>query len=411
MPWSRCATFVQRQFARDGLQVSLAPEVELAALLNEWLPSNEAHLAATAAHVAKQWVTLQDSPELSRHLFEPLVLAWLGRLDPDFDLAALLLPVLHPSSRPLNLRLVSDPQGVIELPGIGELLCNTPGQKLLLHTLAGSTAHLAAPNGSVTERDVQVRPLPIIPGTRALLARCVHPLLTTFYDSTSAVVISNPGAYVSRLEAAFQLIHRALPNTYPHLQRLLRRVTLHEANTANSFASPGALGMISLETPDDVTEVGFAEDIVHQGGHVLCTIMTLRLSNFFAGDPMTPGHQATGIALDTRSIYEVFHGLFTGGLMIAGLGRLLSTDSLSQHQMHETLGRLALISARSAPDLFALSRADLLTDAGLRVMLFVRDALAAAVDRHGYALAHLDLSGQPYAFSYQEFLSRNPITC
>ena len=94
--------------------------------------------------------------------------------------------------------------------------------------------------------------------------------------------------------------------------------------------------------------------------------------------------------------------------MILMLHRLLNVDGLSLRQANEALGRLALIATRSVADLASLSQPGLFTDAGLRVLASCRNALSEAVSARRGELMGLNLSDQPYAFSYSAFALRNP---
>jgi hypothetical protein len=188
-------------------------------------------------------------------------------------------------------------------------------------------------------------------------------------------------------------------------------VTIHQGGTVNSFATPAAHGAVFLAATADDGEVGLAEDLVHQGGHVLFTAITADPSVFFKVPPDTPVSAITGASADseTRNLNEALHGFFTEAAMILFLHRLLDLEGLTARQAHEALGRLAYISSRTTGDLAELSRPGLFTEHGLGILQLCRSALAETIECRRAQLVSLDLSDQPYAFSYGIFTARNPL--
>ena len=388
-------------------------EAELATILDKWLPTNEKYLGASARRLAEQWVSFSKTTDTDSDSFmEPLVVAWLTDPTPRIALGALLPEASTREPGSVHMRVCADAGGVVELPGRGQFAGNGDEEEVLVRWLDRDRV-LVQRSGQRTDTEVALQSRPVIPGTRSVLAQGAHPLLRRFYglgESGSSVVetVAPSRAHAEHVVEAYSLIARAVPVFHRYLANAVRRVTVHRAGTLNSFATPAAHGAIFLAAQDDEIDVGFAEDIVHQGGHVLCTTLTVDRGVFFATDPSVPFSSVTGAPSDPRSLYDVFHGLFTGAAMILLLDRLLNLDELSARQRSEAIGRLALIATRSASDLANLCQPDFFTDEGMYLLAFCRNALAEAATSRRLELRGIDLSNQPYAFSYTAFASQNP---
>ncbi|WP_160093673.1 hypothetical protein [Rhodococcus sp. T7] len=309
------------------------------------------------------------------------------------------------------MSVIVDDDGVVELPGLGQFDGNLADEVLNLRRLGHNRVLIRGDKG---ETEAALRPIPMVPGTRAVLAGSAHPLLKRFYCANageSAIVetLIETRRHSRSIIEAFSLLARTVPLLHAHLADAVRRVTVHRAGHVHSFATPAAHGAVFLAAAEDDTDIGFVEDLVHQGGHVLCTAMTVDREVFFTVPAETPLADITGIVDETRSLYEAFHGVFTEAAMILTLNRLLDLDGLTPRQAHESRGRLGLIGSRAVADLANVCRPGLFTDEGLRILKYCRLALIETIDRRREELAALDLTGQPYAFSYAAFVARNPL--
>lgn len=361
------------------------------------------------ARGARRWFEQQLGARLvtaddSLAALEPLAVARLSDPHGRGDLAATVLPMLDPSDRPAVVIAPADDDGVVELPGIGHIRGNRPHVDVEIAWGGEDHVDVRRPEG---REHMRLTPIETVPGTRAVVAPTIHPFFRRFFavDTAACPLLA------TRVTTAFQLIAQATPTLHTHLADAVRRVSVHRAGHVPSFATPRAHGAVFLAVTDDQGDVGLAEDLVHQGGHVLCTAMTVDRDLFFAREPSTPLGSITGSTIEPRTLYEAFHGVFTEAAMVLFLTRVLDEDILDGQQQHEALGRLALIASRTGRDLADLSIGGLFTDEGTRVLHLCRAALADALERRRHELRTLDLRDQPYAFSYTAFAARNPLSC
>jgi hypothetical protein len=210
------------------------------------------------------------------------------------------------------------------------------------------------------------------------------------------------------LATAYRLLDAHAPRLAKALDAVTRRIALHEAGSVNSFATTSAHGMAFLATDRDDDEIFFLEDLAHQGGHILFGAMTFHHRNFLLVNRDTPLRAFTKRSAEARTIYETFHGVFTEALMSYVLDLCIEAD-LSPSQRHETSGRLALTLVRAHHDVTALDHSGIFTAEGAKVLELCRRVLVEIRRRRRAQLSGLDLTNQPYSFSYRSFLALNPV--
>lgn len=221
-----------------------------------------------------------------------------------------------------------------------------------------------------------------------------------------------PAATVRRhqthLLRALQLLRRHCPRIAQRLQHSTRYVYLYQAALPNSFASLSAHGAVFFNVPDGADEVYFLEDMAHQCAHVAFNAMTHDKARYFQVSP----YLALGRLLDDdaeqRTLYTVFHALYTYVLIADALMAALDAEALDERQLHEARGRLAYTLLKFRIDLQHMSRPEIYTPKGR----LLHRRFAAHCDRQtcqaNKSVQGLDLSNQPYNFSYAHFVELNP---
>lgn len=206
---------------------------------------------------------------------------------------------------------------------------------------------------------------------------------------------------------AWHLISRHCKRLAKRLQDSTRHVYLFHACQPHSFASLSAHGAMFLNVPNEADEVFFLEDMAHQGAHVAFNAMTHDKARYFRVKPHLPMSELLGDAAETRSVYSVFHALYTYVLIADVLGAVLEAGVLDGRQTHELRGRLAYNLLKFRIDLQNLNQPSIFTAKG---QLLYRRFMAHCLHhsrRHEHVVRGLDLSNQPYNFSYAHFVQSN----
>jgi hypothetical protein len=340
---------------------------------------------------------------------EPLLFAYFSNPTPPMALDQILFGYLPPTSWPFEITVRTDAQGAVELPRMGRLRTHVAdGQLQLRRTSDGS---LLLSRDGVTIGHV-VEPVRNIPGTAIELCEPDHPLLARLFvddqgHPASVERVSNEAERIDQLGRAWSLLARHAPDYHEQMLMVTRRVCVYRGAQPFSFAAMAAHGIAFLNTPAEADEAFFIEDLVHQCGHMVFSALTLHDNHLLAVAPDLPLREITGHPLETRSVFEALHGVFTETRMNECLDACCDAPHWSAAQRHELLGRFALILTRFGVDLKNLARDGLFEQQGRELIAWSAGVYSRVAQKRYSLLASLDISNQPYAFSLERFLERN----
>ena len=219
------------------------------------------------------------------------------------------------------------------------------------------------------------------------------------------------------LERAFRLLDQVQPRLSQAIRATTRLVVSFAGEEPNSFATRSAHGAVFLNwRPGDGLPFAI-EELAHQGGHVLLTTILFGVeearfvvppNSVMSGDLANPTPNPTADTED-RTVLVVLHAVFTEALMVMALWASLAAPDLTPLERHEVRGRLAYILYRFRDDLVDLLSAAVLSELGRELVDSCRAVFEGAVEHWLVSELPLDLTGQPYAFCRQRFLSANPL--
>jgi hypothetical protein len=211
-----------------------------------------------------------------------------------------------------------------------------------------------------------------------------------------------------QVRSAQHWLRRYCPRIAHRLQACTRQIYLFRATLPHSFAPMSAHGTVFLNVPEEADEVFFLEDMVRQCAHVAFHAMTHDKQRYLSADPHRSLGDLLKDAADQRSLYSVFHALYTYVVIAEVLSAMLKSGELDERQSHEARGRLAYNLLKFRIDLQRMRKPGFYTAKGL--LLYKR--FAACCARHTLRDARLveglDLSNQPCHFSYAHFVQCNP---
>jgi hypothetical protein len=348
-----------------------------------------------------------DAPDA--FFLEPMLFAYFSASEPRMGLPQVVMGHLPEDVRPEALPVRSNDAGCVYLPEIGYYHTDAPGRELTLR-YDPDPLRSALFDGP---RQVASRFEPIHRLGDTGIELCLHSnplldgILTNGTPATGPVPLeARPERYAGALERALATIAEASPEFYRELSRTVRQIVLFRSTELNSCAGVSAHGVAFLNLALGDTEAFFADDLTHQGGHVVFNAFTAQRRDFLRIDPETPIGDLTG-GPERRSVYTVFHGVYTEIMMIETLRAVDELGLLGGELAHEVLGRLACIFQKSRIDRKNLDREGLFTDLGQ--MIF--DHFKEATDSVSHARPDLglyDMRGQPYNFDLGLFTRRNP---
>lgn len=224
-----------------------------------------------------------------------------------------------------------------------------------------------------------------IPGTSVELVESADPIVEGFLrtnaePATALRMVVPTATQVADLATAFELVRLVTPSLHRMLVESVRTVVLYQHPSAESFAALSLHGAVLLNLPsEDPGVCYFANELAHQGGHVIFSEATLDRAAFLAVDPDLSIAEAVG-GTDGRDVYGFFHGIFTECMETLVCSRVAETarDHALDFRAH-----LDAVMPRFERDLaIADEHPQIFTDAGAElVQEFRRVYQAAAAER------------------------------
>lgn len=260
-----------------------------------------------------------------------------------------------------------------------------------------------------------------------------HPLLIEhFYAADGQLVdveiseITNK--HIGHLTLAFDLIRDYSPDFYKLLKMCVRKVLIFKSEPheflnsevvdRNSFATLSVHGCAFFNAfREEYNEVFFIEDIAHQCGHVIFNTYLASKPDIFKIESTTNIASPLEVELynEERSLYVVTHAMYTYDSIFTCFSNCLENNVFEGDKFHEILGRLAFSCYKFTQDYKLLSQLDaegnslFFKDEGKSLLIQFLGTYNAVIERWGHKLNDLNLSDQPYNFSYRIFTENNPI--
>jgi len=310
--------------------------------------------------------------------------------------------------KPESLQVWADANGIVYLPAIGCLHTPVRGRMLLLKWHEGQ-AELEEGGSTVP---FELRPLETIPGTSLLLYPHDHPLFQKLFrrlPEGDPVAFEEPAERLKgALAKGFRIIKKVNPKHFEELNRECVQAVILENENINSMASLHIHGGVLFSTRAENDEIFFAEDIIHQGGHVNFNAVTVEPTRIFTIPGGTQICVFTTADHDKRSISTALHGNFTLARMCQFFDECLSMNLFSGRQEHELIGRFALAWDRFKYGLEIIDDKRLYTEDGFRIHQLLMDVYQDIFPRRQRLLEKQDLSNPPYVFRYALFREINP---
>jgi hypothetical protein len=234
--------------------------------------------------------------------------------------------------------------------------------------------------------------------------------------------------HLEHVTLAFDHIRDYSYEFYVMLKICLRNIMIFKSNAyefmntevvdRNSFATLSVHGCAFFNAfQDEYNEVFFIEDIAHQGGHVIFNTYLAAKPDIFKIDQHVniASQEEVEFYEEERSLFVVMHAMFTYDSIITCLSNCIENKVFEGHKLHELLGRLAFNCYKFDQDFELLSQLDnegnsiFFKDEGKLLLTQFLETYKSILLKHRKLIQPLNLSNQPYNFSYKIFLKNNPI--
>lgn len=357
--------------------------------------------------VAKELFDRLDD-ENNAVFLNPMLFAFLNFEEGEISLDQILYGSIAPEKRPACIEVLSNTKGEIYLPALGCL-------KLAVHQ--EQKCQLLTKNGriEVCSREklipITLKTNPIIPHTNIEVQCIPNPftnnLIGNYIPGLEAFCADQDN--LEALNKAVSILREYYPEFYNLFCLVTRWIMPFSNSASNSFASLAMHGVCFINTHNGDGVVFLIEDIVHQCGHIIFSALTYKPQEYFSIDPETPVRRFTNDTKDDRTLYVLFHGVFTEGLMCEAFDICLKNKLFKGQEEHEVKGRFSFILLRFLLDMEILNKNNHFSKAGQRIYDELYKNMLDKYKRYAFLLTTYNLANQTYNFDYSKFALKNEL--
>lgn len=346
-----------------------------------------------------------------RIFLEPLLFAYFNSPSPLVSLEQILFGYIENDRKP-GVEAYADENGIVNVPGIGDLRTTYPNERLRLSWDDVIRACvLEFHDGRV---DFELQSPRYLEGSNIEICRYNHPLLKRFYTSPDGnaldVEVIHSIDHFEKLNKTLRIVENCCPSYFHEIMAVAKRIVVFRNYQVRPFVTISAHGTVFLSGNEKSDELFFLAEIIHQFGHNILNAVLFETSDYFRIDPRTPIANYTLSESDHRTILSAFHGLYTTTKIAECFDIIFDKNIFHGKQRHELLGRLADNADRTTTGFEQLDRSTIFTEQGEFMYQRMKEICHDIYARRADLLAPLDTSNQPFVFDYDLFLQRNALT-
>ena len=222
------------------------------------------------------------------------------------------------------------------------------------------------------------------------------------------------------LSRALSNIKQYSNNHYSLIEKCCKKIVLFKTDpkNTNSFATINAHGIAFLNVyQKEYDEVFFIDDIAHQTGHIIMTTLSFKRKEYFLIDENENIKSITNNPKEYRSLYILFHALYTYYTTTLCLDNCLSNNCFDENKTHEAEGRVGFYLIKYKLDLDSFMEVAnhynglemVLTKKAIFIFQMISDQFIQIRNKYYSTLKEFSYKNQPYNFTYKEFIKLNPI--
>ena len=342
---------------------------------------------------------------------EPLLFSAFASPTPAVDIESIVVGYFRGDYSPFAFTVKSNADGVVVIPAIGSHEVATESIRLLAVNAGGKQQIVSVGLMGNDNLSFVVEPKTSIHNFS--VCSDIHYLLYPLFKFADGTVGSIPCThmtgvkYLPLLERGLKHISIAYPDYFAALTSVTRGFLVFRQPGMNSFASDSAHGISFLSVPDYVSIPYFVEDIAHQCGHIVFSAMFFRREDLMDVALDLPISQYNQNPDDNRSIYVVFHALFTEHVIATCLLSLFETVERGGEECDEVIGRLAFIMKKYHRDLESLGEVTPRTENGDMIYNELEESYKDLYSKCGHQIKSASLTGQPYNFDFRRYMEAN----
>ncbi|ROI14517.1 hypothetical protein [Epilithonimonas hominis] len=213
----------------------------------------------------------------------------------------------------------------------------------------------------------------------------------------------------------YQYLNKAYDNLSaysPEFSKLLNAVTkeisVFDLPKTPSFASINYFGTSFININErKLNEVLFMDEIAHQSGHSIFTLLTRDRENYFLYPPDTSLKDFTGFNGEGRTLYGAFHSMFTLCTIINTLYAFLSKGNPQENMKVELYGRIGFYLDKLIYDIDTFSILKIFTSEGKQFYQMFAANMSDYSQLENGLFLKFNYDNQGYLFSAEGFMDSN----
>ncbi len=342
----------------------------------------------------------------------PMLFAFLNADKSKINLEQILYGSIALHKRPAEIVVLSNKNGEVYLSGYGNiklnvlrethlrLITNNKTKKVEVYNNHTIIPHRVKENPTILDTEIEIQYI------RSCFTEKYIPSNNT---NSSKALYSASSKINNDLNKAVDILKQYYPNFYTLFCMVTKWIIPFSNSTSNSFATLGMHGVGFINTYKNTGIVFYLEDLVHQCGHIIFSSLTYKPKDYFTINPEMLIKEFINDKNDDRSLYILFHGVFTEGLMCEVFDICIKNKVFNSQREHELKGRFSYILLRFILDMELLRANNYFSTEGLIIYNELYENMLDKYKRYSYLLKTYDLTNQPYNFDYNKFILKNKI--
>lgn len=208
---------------------------------------------------------------------------------------------------------------------------------------------------------------------------------------------------------ALEILKFYIPEMYEEIKISNKIVVFHNNPKIINFVTKSFNGALPFWVNDQLTEVHFIEEFIHQGSHNYLNLIFHNKGDFFKENPENINmSDLTGNENDYRSVLSAIHGLYTVVKRMNCFKHLIMKKVFTSHLEHELIGRYAdQLKRFKHLGVYDENMKKILSERGLIFYNSMVDYGMRILDADNYILNMFNLEWRDIDFYYSEFAKYN----
>lgn len=221
-------------------------------------------------------------------------------------------------------------------------------------------------------------------------------------------IIEIQNEIINDLNKAYDNLSNYSPEFTQLLNMATKEISVFNLPKTPSFASINYFGTSFINIYERKhNDILFMDEIAHQSGHSIFTLLTRDTDSYFLFPPQTLLKEFTGFSGEGRTLYGAFHSMFTLCTIIHTLNAFLLNGNPNENERIELYGRIGFYLDKLIYDVEIFSKLKIFTPKGKQIFQMFAENMSDYKNLENGIFLKLNYDNQDYLFSPDRFLISN----